>query len=384
MKLVIATVCSLVLALAVAAAQAPPQPSRPEPARAVPTIPFDTQTDFLKNSPDMNFGEVLGVAVNSRGHVVVLNHPGSASSGPLYGNASTQLLEFDQTGKFVREIGKGVYGVGYSHSVRFDKYDNLWVVDKGTNVVMRFNPAGFVTLNLGRRPEGPDDPAESYYRRPGRREPPVHVDGYFRQPTDVAWDSDDNIYISDGYTNSRIAKYDKRGNWVKSWGSRGSGGLHADENPGQFNTPHNIAVDRQNNVYVADRGNRRIQVFDTNGSFLRMIHINVPYDKKRHPVLGNLPANPPDETAPWTLCINTTGPTQYLFTTDQEPGRLYKLSLDGSIVGMLGESGRDVKQFNWIHGLACPSEDVIVVADMNNWRVQRLTLHPERAKPATR
>ncbi len=383
MKLVIATGCSLVLAFAVAAAQAPPQPSRPEPARTVPTIPFDTQTDFLKNSPDMNFGEVLGVAVNSKGHVVVLNHPGSASSGPLYGNASTQLLEFDQTGKFVREIGKGVYGVGYSHSVRFDKYDNLWVVDKGTNVVMRFNPAGFVTLNLGRRPEGPDDPAESYYR-PGRREPPVHVDGYFRQPTDVAWDSDDNIYISDGYTNSRIAKYDKRGNWVKSWGSRGSGGLHADENPGQFNTPHNIAVDRQNNVYVADRGNRRIQVFDTNGSFLRMIHINVPYDKKRHPVLGNLPANPPDETAPWTLCINTTGPTQYLFTTDQEPGRLYKLSLDGSIVGMLGESGRDVKQFNWIHGLACPSEDVIVVADMNNWRVQRLTLHPDRAKPATR
>ena len=383
MKLVIATGCSLVLAFAVAAAQAPPQPSRPEPARAVPTIPFDTQTDYLKNSPDMNFGEVLGVAVNSKGHVVVLNHPGSASSGPLYGNASTQLLEFDQTGKFVREIGKGVYGVGYSHSVRFDKYDNLWVVDKGTNVVMRFNPAGFVTLNLGRRPEGPDDPAESYYR-PGRREPPVHVDGYFRQPTDVAWDSDDNIYISDGYTNSRIAKYDKRGNWVKSWGSRGSGGVHADENPGQFNTPHNIAVDRQNNVYVADRGNRRIQVFDTNGSFLRMIHINVPYDKKRHPVLGNLPANPPDETAPWTLCINTTGPTQYLFTTDQEPGRLYKLSLDGSIVGMLGESGRDVKQFNWIHGLACPSEDVIVVADMNNWRVQRLTLHPDRAKPATR
>jgi len=382
-KLVIATGCSLVLAFAVAAAQAPPKPSRPEPARAVPTIPFDTQTDYLKNSPDMNLGEVLGVAVNSKGHVVVLNHPGSASSGPLYGNASTQLLEFDQTGKFVREIGKGVYGVGYSHSVRFDKYDNLWVVDKGTNVVMRFNPAGFVTLNLGRRPEGPDDPAESYYR-PGRREPPVHVDGYFRQPTDVAWDSDDNIYISDGYTNSRIAKYDKRGNWVKSWGSRGSGGVHADENPGQFNTPHNIAVDRQNNVYVADRGNRRIQVFDTNGSFLRMIHINVPYDKKRHPVLGNLPANPPDETAPWTLCINTTGPTQYLFTTDQEPGRLYKLSLDGSIVGMLGESGRDVKQFNWIHGLACPSEDVIVVADMNNWRVQRLTLHPDRAKPATR
>jgi 6-bladed beta-propeller protein len=352
------------------------------PSRApVPTIPFEASTDFLKYSPDMNFGEVLGIAVNSKGHVVVLNHQGSTNA-PLYGNASTQILEFDQAGKFVREIGKGVYGLGYSHSVRFDKYDNLWVVDKGTNAVVRFNPAGYVTLNLGRRPEGPDDPAEAYYR-PGRRDAPVHVDGMFRQPTDVAWDAEDNIYISDGYTNARVAKFDKRGNWVKSWGSRGSGGPHADENPGQFNTPHNIAIDRQNNVYVADRGNRRIQVFDTDGAFLRMIHLNVPYDKKRHPVLGNLGANPPDETAPWTLCI-TNGATQYLFTTDQEPGRLYKLSLDGTILGMLGESGRDTKQFNWVHGLACPSEDQILVADMNNWRVQRLTLHADRSKPATR
>ena len=116
-------------------------------------------------------------------------------------------------------------------------------------------------------------------------------------------------------------------------------------------------------------------MFDTDGKFLRMIHLNAPYDKSRHPVLGNLSANPPDETAPWTLCL-TNGPTQYLYTTDQEPGRLYKLTLDGTIVGMLGESGRDAKQFNWVHGLACPSEDVLYVADMNNWRVQKLTLHP--------
>ena len=344
----------------------------------VPTIPFDSSTDFLKYSPDMNLGEVLGVAVNSKGHVVVLNHPGSATSGPLYGNASTQLLEFDQSGKVVREIGKGVYGLGYSHSVRFDKYDNLWVVDKGTNAVVKFNPAGYVVMNLGRRPEGPDDPAESYYRG-GRGPAPAHVDGYFRQPTDVAWDSDDNIYISDGYTNSRVAKFDRRGNWVKSWGTRGSSGPHADENPGMFSTPHNIGVDRRNNIYVADRGNRRIQVFDTDGTFLRMIHLNVPYDKKRHPVLGNLAANPPDETAPWTICI-TTGPTQFLYTSDQEPGRVYKLTLDGQIVGMLGESGRDAKQFNWIHGLACPSENDLLVADMNNWRVQKLTLHPDRTR----
>jgi len=352
-------------------------PQAPAPAGDVPLIPFDSSTDFLKYSPDMNLGEVLGIAVNSKGRVVVLNHPGSASSGPLYGNASTQLLEFDASGKFVREVGKGVYGLGYAHSVRFDRYDNLWAVDKGTNAVIRFNAPGYVTLNLGRRPEGPDDPAEFYYR-PQRPTPPVHVDGQFRQPTDVAWDSEDNIYISDGYTNSRIAKFDRKGNWVKSWGSRGSGGAHANENPGQFNTPHNIGIDRQNNIYVADRGNRRIQVFDTDGNFKRMIHLTVPYDKKRRPVLGNPSPNPPDETQPWTICI-TPGPTQYLYTSDSEPGRIYKLTLDGRIVGMLGESGRDTGQFNWIHGLACPSEDSLFVADMNNWRVQKLTLHPNRA-----
>ena len=120
----------------------------------VPRIPFESVPDYFKYSAQMNLGEVLGVAVNSKGRIVILNHPGSATSGPLYGNATTQLLEFDETGKFVREIGHGVYGLGYAHSVRYDKYDNLWVVDKGTHTVMRFNPAGYVTMNLGRRPEG--------------------------------------------------------------------------------------------------------------------------------------------------------------------------------------------------------------------------------------
>jgi hypothetical protein len=355
--------------------------SAQQPGNDVPRIAFEVVPEFLKYSPDMNLGEVLGVAVSAKGRIVVLNHPGSATFGPLYGNASTQLLEFDATGKFVREVGKGVYGLGYAHSVRFDKYENLWVVDKGTNAVVKFNPAGYVTMNLGRRPEGPDDPEEFYYNpRRNAAQPPVHVDGQFRQPTDIAWDSEDNIYISDGYTNSRVAKFDKNGAWIKSWGSRGPGGARANENPAQFNTPHNIGIDRQNNVYVADRGNRRIQVFDTDGNFKRMIHLNVPYDKKRHPVLGNANPNPPDETQPWTICISN-GPTQYLFTSDSEPGRIYKLTLDGKIVGTFGESGRGPAQFNWIHALACPSENTLVVADMNNWRVLKINL---RSTPATR
>jgi hypothetical protein len=345
-----------------------------------PQIPFDSDAHFLKYSPEMNLGEVLGVAINSKGRIVVLNHPGN-NNGPLYSNSSTQLLEFDAKGRFAREIGRNVYGLGYAHSIRFDRFDNLWVVDKGTNSALRFNPEGYVTMNLGRRLEGPDEP-EFYRPLAADAVGPTHVDGYFGGPTDVAFDSDDNIYISDGYRNSRVAKYDRNGNWLATWGSHGTGGPQADQNPSQFNTPHNIGIDRQNNVYVADRNNRRIQVFDRDGNFERFIFLNAAYDKTRHPVLGNLPASPPDQTQPWTICITNT-PTQYLYTSDSEPGRIYKMTLDGKILGVLGQSGHGEKQFNWIHGIACPSEDVLLVADMNNWRVQKLTLHPGRAPAAS-
>jgi hypothetical protein len=373
----ILTSLTVVMMLSESATQAQQAPTAVPGVVNASVIPFDVVPNFLKYPATMNLGEILGVAVNSKGQIIVLNHPGSATSGPLYGNATTQLLEFDPSGKFVKEIGQGVYGLGYAHAVRFDKYDNLWVVDKGTNAVVKFNPAGYVTLNLGRRMEG----YEGEYHRPEPEKAP-NADATFNGPTDVGWDPDDNIFISDGYVNSRIAKFDKNGNWIKAFGSYGMGGEHANENPGQFRNPHNMQTDRQGNVYAADRGNRRIQVFDRDGKFLRFIFLNATYNKNRHPVLGNMPMNRPDETAPWTLCITNTTP-QYLYAADSEPGRLYKLTLDGKILGTLGESGRGDKQFNWPHGLACPSENEVLVADMNNWRVQKLILHPERATTTT-
>ena len=343
--------------------------------QSAPKIAADFDASFLKLNYQMNLGEVLGVAVNSKGTIVVLNHPGSATTGPIYGNATTQLLEFDSSGKFTRELAKGVYGLGYAHSVRFDRYDNLWVVDKGANTVIKFNPGGMVLMNLGRRPEGPDEP-EYYDARKVAQNPPRQVDGYLNGSTDVTWDAQDNIYVSDGYSNSRIAKYDKHGNWIKSWGSRGTA-------TGQFNTPHNIVTDRDGSIYVADRGNARIQVFDGDGNFQRLILLNVPYDKSRHPVLGNIPQNAPEVTAPWALCMTNTTP-QYLYVADQEPGRIYKVNpKDGKIMGWFGESGHELGQFNWVHGLACPSENTLLVADMNNWRVQKVTLHPTASTTST-
>ncbi len=159
----------------------------------------------------------------------------------------------------------------------------------------------------------------------------------FRQVTDVAWDAAGNTYISDGYINSRVAKVDKDGNWLKSWGEPGDG-------PGQFNTPHSIAADAQGNVYVADRGNRRIQVFDGDGKFLRQITIDVPFDRERacrrsatSPTASDTGRMAPG--APWAICI-TPGPNQVLYSADAYPGRIYKLSLDGKVLGVLGESGQ--------------------------------------------
>jgi len=339
----------------------------------VPDLPYES-VPFLKITPDRNLGEVLAVAVNSKGHVVVLNHPGtSATGGPVYGNATTNIFEYDEKGNFVREIAHGVYGLAYAHSVRFDKYDNLWIVDKAAMSVIKLNPEGIVMMNLGRRDEGPDEPR---YRH--ANPPPTPVDAMFNGSTDVTWDANDNIYIGDGYFNSRIAKFDKHGNWIKQWGGPGEGGTHANENPGKFRNPHNVGFDRDGNLYVADRGNRRIQVFDTDGNFKKFIFLSASYDKMRHPVLGDMPVTRPDETAPWTICI-TSGPTQYLYATDAEPGRIYKLSLpDGKILGKFGLSGHELGQFNWAHGLACPAEDVIYVADMNNWRVQKLVVRGKK------
>jgi DNA-binding beta-propeller fold protein YncE len=334
----------------------------------VPMIPFDSVPDAIKLPKDTYLGEATGVAVNSKGHVFVLSR--GNTSGPAYAAAAAQLLEFDPQGNFVREIGKHLYAWSFGHSVRVDPEDNIWIVDKGSDMVVKFNPTGDkVLMVFGRKQEASDeDTAPLKHPKP----PLPAEDGRFRQVTDVTWDPAGNIYISDGYINSRVAKADRNGKWLKSWGERG-------DKPGQFNTPHSIAADAQGNIYVADRFNRRIQVFDGDGNFLRALTVDVPFDHGARPAIGNKP-DPEAKSgtfapgAPWTVCI-TPPPNQVLFTSDAYPGRLYKLSLDGKVLGVLGESGKQPKQFGWVHEIACPSENIVYVAELLNWRVQKLILH---------
>ena len=236
----------------------------PASAQTVPTLPFESVPNPLTLPDDIHFGEIAGVAVNSKGHVFVFSR--GNSTGPSYMATASQLLEFDAKGKFVREIGKNLYAWSYAHAVRIDKDDNIWVVDKGSDMILKMNPQGRVVWVFGRKGEAshfmtPPDfaatlsgllsragvaitaPANNNPRNPV----PVHRDNAFNQPTDVAWDSQGNSYFSDGYVNSRVGKANARGEWVASWGSLGNG-------PGQFDTPHGIAVSPKDEVYVADRG----------------------------------------------------------------------------------------------------------------------------------
>jgi len=335
-------------------------------AQQPPELHFRSVPDFLKLPPDLYLGEAVGVAVNSKGHVFVFTR--GNSTGPAFAAAAAQLLEFAPDGKFIREIGHHLYAWSFAHAVKIDKDDNIWVTDKGSDMVIKFNPEGRVLMVLGRKQEASDE-STAPLKHPKPPLPPI--DGMFRQVTDVAWDAAGNSYISDGYINSRIAKVDKDGNWLKSWGEPG-------DQPGQLNTPHSIALDAQGNVYVADRGNRRIQVFDGDGKFLRQITIDVPVDPNAHPAIGNKPTATTGTMAPgapWAICI-TPGPNQVLYSSDGFPGRIYKLSLDGRVLGVFGKSGKQLGQFGWIHEMACPSENELYVAEILNWRVQKLTLEP--------
>jgi DNA-binding beta-propeller fold protein YncE len=357
----------LIAALMLAAAPAAQAAEAVNP----PAIPYDADVNFLKMPNNMSLGEVSGVAVNNQGHVFVF-HRGN-TNGPAYGAAAAQLLEFDQNGNYVREIGRNLYAWSFAHTVRVDPQQNVWVADKGSDMVIKFQmPQGKPVMMLGRKPEASDEGAHPL-EHPN---PPLPaVNGLFRQVTDMTWDAAGNVYVSDGYVNSRVAKFDKDGTWIMQWGDRGNG-------PGQLHTPHSIASDAQGNIYVADRGNRRIQVFDGNGRQVRMFAINVPRPPATHqPIIGNIPTNYNVENAvqlpgaPWALCI-TPGPNQVLYASDAYPGKIYKMTLEGKVIGSIGDGGRAPGKFAWIHEIACPSENSLYVGELLSWRMTKLTLKP--------
>jgi NHL repeat len=329
-------------------------------AQNAPTITFESAPNALTLPDDIYFGEVGGVATNSRGDIFVYTRTGhptmSIASARPFVHGGARLFQFDRNGKFTREIGQGVYGFLFAAQVRVDPQDNLWVVDEYSSMVMKFDPQGRVALLLGRKPESIANPGRVGGPGAGGGDGGAPGAGapqdVFNRPTDVAWDAQGNIFVADGRGNARVAKFSKDGVFVKSWGQRGNA-------TGQFASVDSIAVDAQGNVYAADGGNQRIEVFDNNGAFKTEIK-NV----------GNAQA----------ICI-TPGGNQVMYVSNSNPpndldtaGEIYKLRLDGTIVGKFGRAGKLLKEFGTVNAIDCRTENTLYVGEVGNFRVQKLTL----------
>jgi DNA-binding beta-propeller fold protein YncE len=323
------------------------------PAIAQTEIRFDSAPNALQLPAGLYLGEVGGVATNSRGDIFVYTRTGhptiTTGTARPFAHGGSRLFQFDRNGKFVREIGKDSYGFMFAAQVRVDPSDNLWVVDQMTNMVIKFDPQGRVALLLGRKAESVPVPARQPAGGDGSG-PPTDL---FNRPTDVAWDAAGNIFVADGLGNARIAKFDKEGKFVKSWGKRGSA-------PGEFANVRSIAVDAQGNVYAADGGNKRVQVFDNDGVF-----------KTAFASVGNAQA----------LCI-TKGPNQLVYVSNSNPpddidrdGEIYRMRLDGTITGKFGRAGKLLKEFGTVNAIDCREENTLYVGEIGNLRVQKLALH---------
>jgi sugar lactone lactonase YvrE len=330
-------------------------------AAAQVEIPFDSVANLLKYPDSVTIGEVAGAATNSKGDLLVYTRTGhptiSLGTSRPFAHGGSRLYQFDKTGKFVREIGQDSYAFLVAQQVRVDPQDNIWIVDQMSSMVIKFDANGRVQLLLGRKSESERVPAAALNApaRGGRGPAGAGAQSdLFQRPTDVAWDAAGNIYVADGYGNARVAKFDRNGKFIKSWGSRGTA-------QGEFNSIRGIALDAQGNVYAADAGNKRIQVFDGEGTFKTQI--------------DNL-------GAPSAVCI-TPGSHQYLYSSNSNPpddidngGEIYKVELDGRIVGKFGKAGKLPKEFGTVNAIDCRRDNELYVGEIGNWRVQKLALHP--------
>ena len=264
-----------------------------------PTLPLGT-----------HFAAVSAAAVDTTGNVYVLHR------------GEQPIMVFSPSGKLLRAFGKGVFT--NAHGLRIDPDGNLWAADSGSHIVIKLSPQGRVLMVLGRR----NNPALARER--------------FDRPTDVAFASNGDIYVADGYGNSRVVKYSKDGDYLLEWGKRGVG-------QGEFNTPHAIITDPSGRVYVGDRENFRIQIFDPDGKFLEQwTHVGSPFGL--------------DRAADGSL-----------FMADGYNDRVLKLSADGKILGSIGRHGRAPGRFDVVHHLAIGPKASVYTAEIVTLRIQKFT-----------
>ena len=331
----------------------------------VPEIEFESVPDFLKLPDDIHLGEVSGVAVDSKGRIFVFSRSGSAS-GPAFGPVAAQLLEFSPTGEFIREIGKNLYGWAFAHTVRIDRNDNIWAIDKGSDMVIRFNRAGRVEWVFGRRKESADG-AEPWEHVT----PPAAAGGRSVPPADRR-----GVGLAGQHLHQRRLRQLARRE-VRQERRLGEVVRRARQGPRtvQHAARHRDRQTRTTSTSAIAATSASRSSTPT-ASTCASGRSTIPPDYTTRAVNGPTPpaGSPNGVGAPNSLCI-TPGPNQVIFLGESTwPGRIFKVTLDGKVLGVIGKSGRNLGQFSGAHQLACPSEHEIYVAESSNWRVQKLVL----------
>jgi DNA-binding beta-propeller fold protein YncE len=305
-------------------AQATPPPGRPTdrpPADQIaklksgPALPYKVVPTWPTLPRGLNFGEVSGVDLDAQGNVWVFNR------------GHWPVMQFDRGGRLLQSWTEETFRVKSSHGMRVAPDGNLWCVDVDGHVVFKLSPQGAVLMVLGNRQtvQGNNDAEDA-----------------FNRPTNVAFRANGNFYVSDGYVNSRVVEFNPAGEFVRKWGTKGTG-------EGQFNLVHDVQVDSQGRVYVADRNNERIQVFSPEGKFLSQWN-----------GIG----------APWGIYY--VAKEQAIYMCDGKYNRILKLNLEGQILGVLSSWGKAPGKVDYAHSIAVdPTDGSIYVAEIKNWRVQK-------------
>jgi DNA-binding beta-propeller fold protein YncE len=293
------------------------QPSAEEVAKlkSGPPLPFHVAADWPQMPKGYNFGEASGVDVDRQGNVWVFNR------------GHWPVMEFDRVGKMIQAWTEETFPVKSAHGLRVGPDGSIWCVDVAGHVVFKLSPEGRVLMVLGER-QGTPGANDSH-------------DGFY-QPTNVAFRPNGNFYVSDGYVNSRVIEFNPQGEYVRHWGRKGTG-------DGEFDLVHDVVLDAKQRVYVADRRNERIQIFDESGKFLG-----------KWTGIG----------APWGLVY--VAKEEAIYMCDGKYNRILKLNLEGQVLGVLSSWGKAPGKIDFAHSIAAdPSDGSLYTVEIKNWRVQK-------------
>jgi DNA-binding beta-propeller fold protein YncE len=268
---------------------------------------YQVVAGWAKLPEGSKLGGVTGVATDAADRVYVFHR------------GKQPIMVFDKDGKFLR--GWGDDQVKTAHGLRIDSSGNVWTTDIGNHLVIKYDPEGKVLLTLGKK----DQPGDGTDQ--------------FNKPADVAVAPSGDIYVADGYGNSRVIKFNKEGKFLKEWGKKGTG-------EGEFNIPHAIVLDAKGRVYVGDRENNRVQVFDADGKFLAVWK---------------------DSGAPFGLFLGG----ERMLVADGRGSQVRVLDRDGKLLGRWGEKGMEPGQFGLPHWICADSKGAIYVAEVDGKRVQK-------------